>query len=85
MFYRASGLACHLGFSGDCFATPIKVALFSTTSERSDLSTIRAIEQNLREVFYASAPREIDSFSEYCGCACVPLRFCIIYFPVLCQ
>src|SRR5207248_11092918 len=30
--YRASGLACHLGFSGDCFATPIKVELFSTTS-----------------------------------------------------
>jgi len=32
VFYRASGLACHLGFSGDCFATPIKVGLFSTSS-----------------------------------------------------
>jgi len=84
VFYRASGLACHLGFSGGCFATPIKVRAV-LYEERSDLSMIRAIEQNLGEVFYASASREIDSFSEYCGCACVPLRFCIIYFPVLCQ
>ncbi len=53
--------------------------------ERGDLSIIRAIEQNLREVFHASASREIDLFSEYCGFACVPLRSRIIYFPVLCR
>jgi hypothetical protein len=41
-----SGLACRLGFSRGCFATPIKVrAVFY--DERSDLSMIRAIEQNL--------------------------------------
>ena len=75
MFCRASGLACHLGFSGGCFATPIKVGLFSTTS---GVIYRRFARSN-------KISREIDSFSEYCGCACVPLRFCIIYFPVLCQ
>ena len=71
--------------SAEAASRPPKKSVLGLYAERGDLSIIRAIEQNLREVFHALASREIDLFSEYCGCACVLLRSCIIYFPVLCR
>jgi len=71
--------------SAEAASRPPKKSVLVLYAERGDVSIIRAIKQNLREVFHASASREIDLFSEYCGCACVLLRSCIIYFPVLCR
>ena len=70
--------------SAEAASRPPKKSVLVLYGERGDLSIIRAIEQNLREVFHASASREIDLFSEYCGRACFPLCFCTIYLPVLC-
>lgn len=53
--------------------------------EHVDLSIIRAIEQNLREIFHASASRQIDFFSEYRDVACFPNCSRTIHFPVLCR
>src|SRR6266576_4641997 len=69
--------------SAEAASRPPKKSVLVLYGERGDPLIIRAIKQNLWEVFHASASREIDLFSEYCGCACVLLRSCIIYFPVL--
>jgi len=53
--------------------------------ERGDLSVTRAIEQNLRVVFHASASPEIELFSGCNSGACFALRSRTIYFPVLCR
>jgi len=53
--------------------------------EQGDLSVIRAIEQNIREVFHASASPEIELFSGCNSSACFPLCSRTIYFPVLCR
>ena len=71
--------------SVEAASQPPKKSLLAFNCERGNLSIIRAIEQNLREIFHASASRQIDFFSEYCGFACILLRSCIIYFPVLCR
>lgn len=70
--------------SAEAASRPPKKSVLVLYGERGDPSIIRAIKQNLREVFHASASREIDLFSEYCGRACFPLCFCTIYLPVLC-
>jgi hypothetical protein len=59
--------------SAEAASRPPKKSVLVLYGERGDLSVIRAIEQNLREIFHASASRQIDCFSEYCGFACVPL------------
>ncbi len=41
--------------------------------ERGDLPAVRAIEENMSEVFHASTLPEIELFSEYCGFANFPL------------
>ena len=64
---------------------PKKKSLLLLYGKRGDLSVTRAIEQNIREIFHASAWREIDFFSERCACACFPLCFRTIYLPVLCR
>ncbi|MFZ3376414.1 MAG: hypothetical protein WA183_12745 [Chthoniobacterales bacterium] len=51
--------------------------------ERGNLSVIRAIEQNIREVFHASASPEIELFSQYRDFAYFPNSSRILYFPVL--
>ncbi len=53
--------------------------------ERGYVSVIRAIEQNIRKVFHASASPEIELFSECNSGACFPLYSRTIYFPVLCR
>jgi hypothetical protein len=70
--------------SAEAASRPPKNSVLVLYAERGDVSIIGAIEQNIREVFHASASPEIELFSEYCGCACVLLRSRIIYFPVLC-
>jgi hypothetical protein len=71
--------------SAEAASRPPKKSVLVFYGEGGDVSIIRAIEQNLREVFHASASREIDLFSEYCGCACFPLCFRTIYLPNLCR
>ena len=71
--------------SAEAASRPPKKSVLVLYGDPGDLSVIRAIEQNLREIFHASASREIDFFSEYCGCACFPLCFCTIYLPNLCR
>jgi hypothetical protein len=70
--------------SAEAASRPPKKSVLVLYGERGDVSIIRAIEQNLREVFHASALPEIELFSKYCGCACLPFCFCTIYLPVLC-
>jgi hypothetical protein len=83
-FLALAGLLVSL-VSAEAASQPPKKSLLVLYGVRGDLPVIRAIEQNSREVFHASASRQIDFFSEYCGFACVLLRSCIIYFPVLCR
>jgi len=71
--------------SAEAASRPPKKSVLVLYGERGDVSVIRAIERNLRAVFHSSASREIDFFSEYCGCACFPLCFRTIYLPVLCR
>ena len=71
--------------SSETVSEPALKTMLVLYGERGDLPVIRAIEQNIRETFHASASPEIEWFSEYCGCACVLLRSCLISFPVLCR
>ena len=71
--------------SAEAASRPPKKSVLVLYGDRGDLSVIRAIEQNIREVFHALASPEIELFSEYCGCACFPLCFRTIYFPVFCR
>ncbi len=41
--------------------------------EPGDLPAVRAIEDNMPEVFHASTLPEMELFSEYSGFACLPL------------
>jgi hypothetical protein len=61
---------------------PLKSVLVPC-GERGDLSVIRVIEQNIREVFHASASPEIELFSEYRDFACFPNSSRTLYFSVL--
>jgi hypothetical protein len=83
-FLALAGLLVSL-VSAEAASRPPKKSLLVLSSDRDDLSVIRAIEQNIREVFHASALRQIELFSEYCGCACFPLCSRTIYFPILCR
>ena len=83
-FIRIAGLLV-FSVSAEAASRPPKKSVLVLYGERGDLSIIRAIEQNIREVFHASASREIELFSEYCGCACFQLCSRTIYLAVLCR
>jgi hypothetical protein len=83
-FITLAGLLVSL-VSAESASRPPKKSLLVLYCVRGDLPVIRAIEQNMRKVFHASALPEIELFSEYCGFACVLLRSYTIYFPVLCR
>jgi hypothetical protein len=71
--------------SAEAASQPPKKLVLALYSVRGDLSIIRAIKQNLREAFHASASPEIELFSESCGFACFPLCSRTICFPILCR
>ena len=71
--------------SAEAASRPPKKSVLVLYGDRGDLSVIRAIEQNIREVFHASASPEIELFSKCNSGACFPLCSRTIYFPVLCR
>jgi len=71
--------------SSETVSEPALKTVLVLYGERGDLLAIRAIEQNIRETFHASASPEIDFSSEYCGFACLLLRSRTICFPILCR
>ena len=71
--------------SAEAASQPPLKSVLVTYGERADLSVIRAIEQNIRQVFHVSSWPEIESFSEDCGFAYSPLCSRTIYFRTLCR
>jgi len=71
--------------SAEAASQPPLKSVLVTYGERGDLSVIRAIEQNIRQVFHVSSSPEIESFSEDCGFAYSPLCSRTIYFRTLCR
>jgi hypothetical protein len=84
---RLFGLAGLLVFlvSAEAASQPALKSVLVPGGERGDLSVIRAIEQNIRQLFHVSSSPEITSFSEYCGFASAPLCSRTIYFRILCR
>jgi len=83
-FIAPAGLLVSL-VSGEATSQPQLKSVVVFYGEQGDLSGISAIEQNIHEVFHASASPEIEFFSGCNSGVCFPRRSRTIYFPVLCR
>jgi len=71
--------------SAEAASQPPLKSVLVPGGEPGDPPVIRAIEQNIGQLFHASFSPEIKSFSKYYGFASSSLCSRIIYFRILCR